>query len=601
MTADERSEVRNGAVYTILRIFDSYGAGFSVATWEYVVRAVLYRVLRIDIKKRELERQQQGHVSGVDTAAKNETTKIALEGISNLFANYLEAIIQSPEFDGLWEDLVRHFEAYVRYDLHELNATVYSALAAILLRVSNRSKLGSSAVDRATSFWCDFVPRGSEKASRGEDEAASLAYVRSWKQIYRLIGSGVDTELIETATTNLGQCIRQSRHLGYTSDIDTMTELQSQVTAALKEIHTEVPGVPSVLIKILAKFVSLPYSIDPEKSTEAQTPTFMALSKASTDHLLSLIAKVSQQREIYDNDALLAALAGLNIPIKWKFNWRVQGKPPVAWQKATSAVLAILTETVLKAKDLSIDAAHMRSIWEQVAKLFDAIARADCTAASANTDLLGAESFDLAALETMRELITPALGESTISDSIRRAYASALFRNSLIHCPTSDELPTSDAEPLKNLYEVRFGRTYDPPPTQRPRVAYFCLTELLRLIARSDTGGPRVRLAQAAAPFLIARAALTLKTYIADQQLRGRLPQPASQRAELLFLLRKLRELQSDERAIPECEGVKSSDKRHLHRLFPLVTKALAVAGGDAEILEELRLIVEVVGDGFGL
>ena len=59
------------------------------------------------------------------------------------------------------------------------------------------------------------------------------------------------------------------------------------------------------------------------------------------------------------------------------------------------------------------------------------------------------------------------------------------------------------------------------------------------------------RLARTAAPFLILRAALTLRSYAADQPLRGRMPQPLSQRRELGRVLARLVALRCEPSAIP--------------------------------------------------
>ena len=78
------------------------------------------------------------------------------------------------------------------------------------------------------------------------------------------------------------------------------------------------------------------------------------------------------------------------------------------------------------------------------------------------------------------------------------------------------------------------------------------------------------------------------------------MPQPESQRQELLLVLRKMRELESEPKAIPDAEGVRSLNKKHLHRLYPLVVKAVGVAR-DEEVKEELLRFMEAIGDEFGV
>ena len=59
--------------------------------------------------------------------------------------------------------------------------------------------------------------------------------------------------------------------------------------------------------------------------------------------------------------------------------------------------------------------------------------------------------------------------------------------------------------------------------------------------------------------------------------------------------------LNSEPRAIPDAPGITSEHKKHLHRLYPLVVKATAVAWRDEEMTQALREILEVIGQDFGL
>lgn len=73
---------------------------------------------------------------------------------------------------------------------------------------------------------------------------------------------------------------------------------------------------------------------------------------------------------------------------------------------------------------------------------------------------------------------------------------------------------------------------------------------------------------------------------------------PESERRELVFVLEELQKLRSEERAIPEMEGVRSRFGRHLHRLYPLVVRGLGL-GGDEEVEGGLVAVVRRVGEEF--
>lgn len=211
------------------------------------------------------------------------------------------------------------------------------------------------------------------------------------------------------------------------------------------------------------------------------------------------------------------------------------------------------------------------------------------------------EVYDIESLTQLRALMTTSLGSAQLPDTLRRAYTRNLFITSLVHTPLPGELPDISSAPLEDLYRIRLGQTAHLDLMPRVKMTYVCLSELFDLIRVHDSSPERIKLAQAAAPYLILRAALPLKTYIADHPLRGRMPAPESQKNELLFVLKELGTLKSEPQAIPDAPGVTSKYRKHLHRLYPLLVKALIAAGSDAEVFERLAQLMALVGDEFGL
>lgn len=237
--------------------------------------------------------------------------------------------------------------------------------------------------------------------------------------------------------------------------------------------------------------------------------------------------------------------------------------------------------------------------------------------------------------------------------------------------------PSELQQALRALCKPRHGRTIDPHPTKRKEMGYVCLDELFDLVAAHDenaagpdivlqpptprfplhtgastgsstpvdplkspvpdtTGGkPQdenidgaavesthdlyVRLARTAAPYLVLRCALTLRAFVADQPLRGRMPQPLSQRRELERVLRCLIALQSESEALPgvgfssshagngvtisSSSGADKATARHIYGLYPLLVRAamVNVNGGDSRIVGLVAKALDVVGGELGL
>jgi hypothetical protein len=522
----------------------------------------------------------------------DETTKAVLQTVTVLNTTYMEKLDTSQLGDA-WSELLELLKRYFDYRSHALGASVFGTMTGVLSQVANADVLGADPLLKTASVWKSYFasPDAWQDAHEEDNQDAFVAYAEAFKAIYRLADRSLATDL-PSMLANLEACVVNSDEVAYSSDLDTMTTLQSRVVECLEMVRTEDAGIPSYLIRLLGRFVTLPYT-SLAKFPEKRGPTFVALSKASMVLLQNIVVKHVELEEIYTSSALSSALSSLARPIEEKYAWQQEGRAPTLWQKATTTATAIL-ESVLPHIDSN------KAIWTTLVDIAYCITRAQ-SMPSTHDSVEKDEQFDVKSFTHLRDLITLPLGSASLPDSLRRAYTRNLFSTSLIHSPLPGELPETTTSPLEELYKIRLGQTAELDYTWRPDMSYACLSELFDLVAVKDGSPERIKLAQAAAPYLILRCALPLKTYIADQPLRGRMPAPESQRRELLFVLEQLEQLGSEPQAIPDAPGVRSKHRRHLHRLYPLLLKATRVARQDAEVFEHLAKLTDVIGDEFGL
>ncbi|OAA64786.1 endosomal peripheral membrane protein [Cordyceps fumosorosea ARSEF 2679] len=285
--------------------------------------------------------------------------------------------------------------------------------------------------------------------------------------------------------------------------------------------------------------------------------------------------------------------------------------------------LAVLGAALPQLKELKIPKETAQHIWSNIAILGDSILCADCDDAVGGTDFSADEEFDIESFKQLRNLIIPDLGAEDVPDTARKSLASSLFKTSIIHAPTDIDYQIINGESengLSALYETRTGQTVFVPPTRRTKIAYVAFEELFTLVTQEEAVAPskskqkkkgekkeaispssmRARIASSVAPLFVLRCALPLRAYVADQPLRGQMPQPLSQRNELLWMLEKLVDLHSESEAIPALKGAQSTSRKHLLRLYPLLVKGL-VAGGDEKVLELLREALDVIGGELGI
>jgi hypothetical protein len=548
----------------------------------------------------------ESNISDKDRVGWNETTVVVLSGITKLLADYLETLSLHASFRDAWATLLDHYKSLLNFKILDINTSVFNSLRQILskgnLPEADKPSFDRPSIDLAWRLWSHSLPIVQPNASekRFDNQKYLVAYVSALQDIYRLLQDDLDAGKVHRMLELLCEAIQQASAATYTADIEYLTPLQTQVLENLKTIRTDIEGVPGALIAQVSEFVALAFE-PKDANSDNQRPTYVALSKASMVLTESLVLAHSSDLSIYTSGALTSAVNALARPIVLKYSFPIATKSLSPWRQATTSTLAILRSILPIITEKSLKEDTTKAIWMSIVSISNAITKADPSEATTSIDINSDQDFDIDSFRTLRTLITPALGSPSIPDKTRRIYTESLFHTSLIHAPLPSELPSATQELLGTLYKPRKGRTVDLPPSLRSKMSYVCFDELVSLISLHDSSSARVKLAQAAAPYLILRAGLTLRAYIADQPLRGRMPQPLSQRRELLYILKALVKLRCEPDGIPDAPGVDSEGKKHLHRLYPLVAKAVRAAARDQEVLEWLGRVLDEVGMEFGV
>ncbi|KAF2019106.1 hypothetical protein BU24DRAFT_489136 [Aaosphaeria arxii CBS 175.79] len=597
VTTDKRSELRNSAVQTIQRIFENCGDQLSSDAWMLCLRTVLFGMVEANLAVHK-NIHSESQIESEDVAAWNETTKTVLSSASVLIATYVENVGNAPGLAAVWSDLLDYLQKYFDYGSHALGSSVFTSITSVLTKTGDPNLLGASSLHKTAKVWdAYFDHRDLWTFRREPNQEAFVAYTEAFRAIYKLSKTSLDPR-IPSMLGNLEIAIMDSDEAAYSSDLDHLTPLQARVIDCLTDIDTDGEDLSRFFIELLGRFTILPYeSIAREPAKRG--PTFVAFSKASMKLLESITVKHISQETIYTSGAYYFALRSLAKPIQEKYVWAREGKSPTMWQTATSTSLAILKKGLPYVQKIQGEVG--KDIWSAIVSIASGIIGARLSTDSPVGSVAKDELFDISSFNELRDLVTKSLGTSVVSDGIRRTYTRHLFETSVIHAPAPGELPNLASSPLEDLYQIRYGSTSDPDPVLRDNMAYLCLSELFSLVSVRDSSTECIKLAQAAAPFLILRAALTLKAYIADHPLRGRMPQPESQRKELLFVLKKLATLDCEPQSIPDAPGATSKHKKHLHRLYPLLVKASSVARNDGEVFRALTNLTEIVGVEFGV
>ncbi|KUI53612.1 hypothetical protein VP1G_01025 [Cytospora mali] len=669
VTADQRLELRNSAIQTLLRIVHAYGSSLGPQAWSICVKYVIFKLLS-SIETRLQSVKEEGVEDDIRSEW-NETAVVIVQGVSNLLASYMDVLATFPAFTALWQDLISHFATMLDFQALDINTATFSSLRGILSKCEEGSKssFDQKTIDLAWDLWSRGIPMGEqgESGKYEDNQKCLISWVEGLLELYRLIKSDLTVDRVKRMLSLLRDAMQQATPGSYASDIEYVTPLQGKILDVFKLVRTDIAGVPSAMISQVADFVALAF--DEKRAAQPATSkrTYIAMSKESMNILRYHVLSNATDADIYISGAFSNALGSLSRPVILKYDFPIVTKSEQPWKKATTTALAVLESTLPQIKAAKTSKATVQEIWDVVVSLSNGIITANYDKASASADIAGDQEFDIASFRTLRELIIPSLGSMSISDTTRRVYADGLFRTSIVHAPApseaeiifgnSDQGSEEVNQALVTLYRPRNGRTIDSKPTKRNEMSYVCLDELFDIVSEHnpDAAGPEitlqpptprfpppsgsapnppdplkspvpdttgtsatkqsrqtknvdepthdlyVRLARTAAPYLILRCALTLRAYVADQPLRGRMPQPLSQRRELERILRCLIALQSDPAAIPGFSRIESERARHLYRLYPMLVKAAMVNPGDDKIIRLVTTALEAVGKELGL
>ncbi|KAH7630002.1 hypothetical protein B0T09DRAFT_264083 [Sordaria sp. MPI-SDFR-AT-0083] len=664
VATDQRLELRNSAVQTLLRIISAYGDSLSPEAWLICIRSVILRLLA-SIED-ELRAVHKSPAKANDREGWTDTANVVIRGVSGLFASYLQVLLGHEDFAITWQQLLRHFANMLDVQILDINASVYSAVREILRSCAEHVKprLEKASLDLTWDLWSRGipVPEDGKDDKSSDNQKCLLVWVEALLELYGLIKDDFGVERIRRMLTLLRDAMQHATPGAYASDTEYVTPLQGRILQVFCTVQTDVPGVPSAMITQIAEFVSLAFAQENPDKPASEKRTYVAMSKESMSILQSLVIKHAAETDIYETGAFATALAALAKPIILKYKFRIVTKSSQPWREATKTVLAVLEATLPHIRAIDKARSTVQEIWQIIVSIANGIISADCSIAPTGMDIMDDQKFDISSFHKLRELIIPALGAEVILDKTRKAYAEGLFRTSIIHAPapaealiiygsedhdhdhdnansTANGNGNDTVVDLDLLYKQRRGRTIDPPPTQRSAMAEVCLDELFALVAiqeeeeeeeNTNTNTPKpdsasadsqsqsqdnttitkpesthplhVHLALTAAPYLILRCALSIRSYVADQPLRGRMPQPLSQRKELYRILRGLVDLRSEPDAIPDTPNVDSETKKHLLRLYPLLVSMVKVAGtcGDDRVLKMVGEALDVVGRELG-
>lgn len=485
-----------------------------------------------------------------------------LTGATDVATHNIQKLRSANNFIDTWSTYVLVCGNMLSQKTLPMSTAVYKSLAAMLQSVDDdESDRGSQRSKSVLEICLNHHPADIDPG-RGSNQAALTYFAKTFAAIFS-VGSDLNTDP-QTVVHAVKRTVLECVHPQYTSDTRTMGTEQVAVVALFPQLQRLLPG--SAYTDLLQCFIKAPLA-QVESHTNA---TFVALASRCSEILrATVMATLEGTSEPPDVVPMLETLTKL---IATKYTALPQGGATPVWRTATTTAVHI-SQSAMQSAIHTRDLAHMTAAFTE---LTASILQAGGLPTAHDLNLIDDELFDISSFAALHAAISPTIGQDNVPMILLKSYMLTLFQASLVAEPIYFDLPDDMMDtPLQAFSTVRPGTVCDPLYAKRHQICYTALTTLFSFVARSsDMKSEALRLAHAAAPYLLLRCAYTFKTFIADQPLRSisALPQPL--RLELLTILNKCIELRSaKEIFVGIAKGDNSDGKSHLRLLNGLVLR----------------------------
>ncbi|KAF9530793.1 hypothetical protein CPB83DRAFT_850328 [Crepidotus variabilis] len=470
LCTDPRAEVRDGAIQTLFRTMQLYGASLSQETWDQCIWKVTFPLLNsltAEIRKLtdpDLELDQ------ATIHAWDESKILALTSTGFILSDFLVSKIMLLEsFPKAWDALVQNAEETILLDnriigppalrcLEQGVTASKSAEGVLRVRVLESlervwqafDNIGASATKRFASS--EDLENSPHKPFTQEGLVAYVELIQSVRTVHKSVdGKEWDLSRLTRLVAILRGVLTYPHSPDYRPDVDGLPPVQAIVLSTIQDIDLSIPGSPSLILRDLSYYSTLAFlaSFDVVPHSKSQMPqglqkriTYIAVSKKAMPMIVDLFMKFKADLKIYVDGTVESILSAFSVPIKLKYDCPAPskfGKDPPLWKTATTCFLSVVKESTahLEEMDVKIPDERVEGIWRQTLDVFKGGMLADCSATeSLPLDLQETEeNFDLALIASLEADVMPRLGSSRISDDLVSQLGAILSKSSQVYEP----------------------------------------------------------------------------------------------------------------------------------------------------------------------
>lgn len=628
---DERADVRNAAIRVFLKMLEASSESLNAEAWAATLDTGPLSAIRSCIDQYlETDADQSEWLASAAQLS---------DGIVHLVAQNLAVIAEDSDFKNTWFRLLEVLKDLLGMTSLSASALAFSNLSRLLAALRTLRSIDPDLVMPALQLWAQYHPAQIKQTgqTRGTvvegipSQPAFTAHLHTFVEAHQTSNEAVtgfksaDCHIAALVMDSIESAVLLCTHPPYTSDVKTLAPEQKEACEALNILKVLLVDDVAQYSRYLLRLLNLSLGIQagkvgvqqkrPAMTKSVQKPTFIAFAATCLDDLRALVVEYANDDMFIRTAVVQESFDTLSALISTKYTELPTNAQAPLWRNATVTAVAMLEalRNHMKQKQRSNDLAHLGHLSNSIISVADSLLRSgglpNPPLKQSTETLLEDENFDIEHFQLFHRAVVPVFRHDHIDEGACEKYAMTLFNVSLLSKPWYYDMPDDLTHaPLTGLMEERPGSLHRPIFAVRRRICYAATDALFDLVQRAsasasaadehqDSSGPGFhKWARSACSYLLLRVIHPLKTFLADQPLRGLTPPAMPQQVELQYVLAKFVSLRSDDEALKTLADsmqmqMQNQNQNHLGGHAKSVPRKLEGIGSAGDGKEHLRLL----------
>ncbi|KAM9909655.1 hypothetical protein OXX69_005229 [Metschnikowia pulcherrima] len=523
LSADERDQVREGAIQTLFQILDVQDTDPQL--WELVYDIVFPALLDLE----NIEPRSDANTRKAIMPSLN----LVLSGLVSVYAKFMMDFgAEKATYEKFWERLLSYMSALLGLRWNELNTKVFQSFQDVLLSLRGIDTVPKHITNMLFSSWVN-VPVDYDFVKPEYQEALAL-FNESFKDLYPLIQNDLAIKEVNSILAVLNKCARYPVLKPGVDDSTKPSKLQLTVVENLVLINNSGPNeeVSAAVIQQLAQIAAYPYEVRSRIKAKLKSkfegrlkiPTFIAVAQFAFDSVCAQLLALENLNCLFKEERFHRIMGDLLDIVRHKAPGVISESEVPLWMRCNDLLSQVVARLIRENIDeIKSDTKVWECLLECVTAMFE----------DESDDEANVKQY-----EKLSKLILPVFFESGQSELIR-AFVQNIYFNSFLYKANHAERELlsgdDDFEALTNYkFEDTFGTTSPVEVEGNRSMRMTCLEELFEIAGQN---GPSATYARG---FVAVRAAFSIRRFIADARLSGKRPLPKIQEDELLTILHEI-------------------------------------------------------------